>query len=394
MSSEDKGKILEYQELKKSFQELEKEEKQLKDYLSINVFNYAQNKDNLEDVFAINNSSLDFYEQTKGCSNLNANIALLEINYLTKYYASRKIPSLLNVNLRIYLGDLHVIVGSNGSGKTTLFNCLRGLEDYEGEILLDGKVLDLKGGFSDIASFVPYEFGWDLYETVEEVVFKRFSDLNLTEVEAHNYIRSALEQFNLSYLRNYSIIDLSLLEKRKLQVIISLISDPNLIVFDEVFLGLQQHECLDLLVIFSKLKRENRSILVFSHSFDDFSKFANTISILSKGKIYYSGLVENLFLTQQNKYSIVTMDNKVALSVLSKIKCSYSYNELVDTIYVKFDGKLNMLLFQKECSSRNVVIKEIKPMETSINDLYPILVKAGSKQAIKDINTQTYFTPK
>lgn len=381
-------KLNEYENLKKTFKELEEREKELREYLNVNVFSYAQNKENLEDVFEIRNSSLVLSRKN------NVNIPILEINHLTKYYASRKIPSLLNLNLKIYLGDLHVIVGVNGSGKTTLFNCIKGIENYEGEIIVDGKELKLETFPKNLISFVPSEIEWNAYSTVEELFLKKFQDLAMTEIEAQNYMRSALEQFNLTYLRNNLVIDLTLLEKRKIQIMLALATDPNLIVFDETFLGLQQYECLDLLVIFSKLKREERAILFLSHSFDNFPKFSNTISILSKGKIYYTGLVENLFLTQQNKYSISTMDNKAALAILSKIKCNFSYNEMIDTIYVKFDGKLNLLLFQKECTQKNIIIQEIRPIETNINDLYPVLVKVGNKQAIKDINTKRYFTPK
>ncbi|OAL10277.1 ABC transporter ATP-binding protein [Candidatus Mycoplasma haematobovis] len=381
-------KLNEYENLKKTFKELETREKELKEYLNVNVFSYAQNKENLEDIFEIRNSSLVLSREN------NVNIPILEINHLTKYYASKKIPSLLNLNLKIYLGDLHVIVGVSGSGKTTLFNCIKGIENYEGEIIIDGRELKLETFPKNLVSFVSHDIEWNIYSTVEEVFLKKFQDLGMTEIEAQNYMRSALEQFNLTYLRNHLVIDLTLLEKRKIQIMFALATDPSLIVFDETFLGLQQYECLDLLVIFSKLKRDNRAILFLSHSFDNFPKFSNTISILSKGKIYYTGLVENLFLTQQNKYSISTMDNKAALAILSKIKCNFSYNEIIDTIYVKFDGKLNLLLFQKECVQKNIIIQEIRPIETNINDLYPVLVKVGNRQAIKDINTKRYFTPK
>lgn len=388
--------VAEYDKLKQEFRDLEVEEKQLKDYLNINVFDYAQNSQQIEDIFSIHNPSMAFLDYDPEKHKVNPNIPVIDINNLTKFYASRKIPSLLNVSMKVYLGDIHVVVGSAGAGKTTLFNCLKGIEDYEGEILIDSKELQKHPDFEvdEIISFVSHDFGWDLYSTVEDVIAERFQELNRTEIEMQNYIRSSLEQLNISYLRNLHIIDLSLLEKRKIQIIIALISDPHVIVFDEIFLGLQQYEYFDLLVIFNKLKSEDRALIIFSHSFDESSRFANTLTVLVEGSVYFTGSVNNFLYTKLLNYSVSTSDNKKALAILSEIEgCNFSYKDVVDTIWVKFDGRLNLLKFQQECSNHGVVIQELSLLETKLEDLYDVLRSVGNKEAIKSINTLSYFTP-
>ncbi|GCE63203.1 ABC transporter ATP-binding protein [Candidatus Mycoplasma haematohominis] len=388
--------VAEYDKLKREFRNLEREEKQLKDYLNVNVFDYAQNTQQIEDIFSIHNPSMAFLDYDPEKHKINPNIPVIDVNNLTKFYASRKVPSLLNVSLKIYLGDIHVIVGPNGSGKTTLFNCLKGIEDYEGEILVDGKELQQHPDFvsDEIVSFVSHEFGWDLYSTVEDVIAERFQELNRTEIEMQNYIRSSLEQLNISYLRNLHIIDLSLLEKRKVQIVIALISDPHVILFDEIFLGLQQHEYFELLVIFNKLKAEDRALVIFSHSFDESAKFANTITVLVEGGVYFTGAVSNFLYTKLLNYSVSTSDNKKALDILSKLEgCSFSYKDVVDTIWVKFDGTLNLLKFQQECVAQQLIIQELSLLETKLEDLYDVLRNVGNKEAIKTINTLSFFTP-
>lgn len=150
-----------YEKLKQDLKDLEREEKRLKSYLNTNVFDYAQNKQNVEDIFAIHNSTMSFWELDPSSQRINPNIPIIEVNGLTKFYASRKIPSLINVSFRLYLGDIHVIVGPAGSGKTTLFNCLRGVEDYDGEVLIEGKEFNAHPVFysDQLISFIGNDFG-------------------------------------------------------------------------------------------------------------------------------------------------------------------------------------------------------------------------------------------
>lgn len=226
----------------------------------------------------------------------------------------------------------------------------------------------------------------DPEKTLEAILVEKVEERALSRLRASSYVRNALQEMNLWYARRKRFISLGLLEKRKLELAIALINQPNLVILDEPLAGLQQHEKVELLVLLAKLQKENRGILVMSHLIDEFSGYANFITVLSEGRIYYSGLIENLELYNLNKYNIKTSDNALALSILKKINCHYRFNEVSNTILVRFDGQLNLLLFQKECAAKNIVISDLRHATVSLEDLYGVLLKVGTGDAIRKIH--------
>lgn len=394
-SIENKSKKLnEYLEIKKEHKAIKEEETNLKNYIDTNIFDYVENKEDVENIFEIKNPTLRFINQIRNSEIINSNVPVLEINNLTKYYGSKNLPTLVNLSIKVYLGDFHVVVGNYSSGKTTLLKCLQGSEQYEGEILIDGSIS--KNNFeqiNQIFGFVTEHHNWDPFLTVEEIIFNKFQELKLSENYAKKYIRNSLQQFDLNEIRNTAIIDLSLLEIKKVQLIIALINDPHLIVFDQPLIGLQYFEKVDFLVLLAKLRQKARSILVFSHEIEEFTKYANTMTILVKGKVYYSGLIQNLLFSQINKFLVVTQNNEIALEILNSLGCKTNLNTLKNVIYVTFDGHLNILEFQKRCSEKNLLIHEFSPISINIEDLYPKLLNIGTKDAIVEINKLSFFSP-
>lgn len=181
------------------------------------------------------------------------------------------------------------------------------------------------------------------------------------------------------------MIQLGLLNKRKLGLSLALVNDPHLVILDEPLTGLQKHEQVELLVLLAKLQAESRGVLVSSHIIDEFSGYANMMTILSNGRVFFSGLIENLELQNQYKFLVQTTDDQLALSLLKNINCKYRYNDISKTILVKFDGQLNLLLFQKECAAKNIIINDLKRAATSLEDLYVVLLKVGTSDAIREI---------
>ncbi|AHC39773.1 ABC transporter ATP-binding protein [Mycoplasma ovis str. Michigan] len=391
-------KLEELLNLRKEHKEIEEKSKRLSDYLNQNIFSVfdrtQQTSDiKLEELLDVSDNSFNFFKKLSKSGVFEYSFPALEINHLTKYYGNKNIASLVNVSLKVYFGDLHIIVGSYSSGKTTLFNCIAGKEEYEGEILFNSQ--NYKGDIlriNKVCGFIGYEHEFDLFSTLEEVINTKLQLMGVEESTIRNYLSLKLKTFGLENKRKTCIIDLKLLEIRKVQLLISLIFDPNILVLDQPLLGLQHTERIEFLDLLVKFKTPERAVILFSHELADLVNYFNSCTLLVEGKTYYSGSMDNLLLESKNKYTIVTSDNEVCLKFLPKYATSHSVNLLKNVIFCTFDGQMNFLLFQRECSAKNIILLEIKKISLDLEDVYHSVSKVGSKTARVEINKQRFFS--
>ncbi|KMZ96240.1 hypothetical protein PVNG_02378 [Plasmodium vivax North Korean] len=384
--------------IRKEHLEVEGKSKKLSEYLNQNIFSAFELEEKTKEVkfselFKIEDPSFRFYKKLSKTGIFEFNFPSLEINNLTKYYGNKNLPSLVNVSLKVYFGDIHIIVGSDSSGKTTLFNCICGRDEYEGEILFnslnyDGNILKI----SKYAGFIPYEHDFDLFSSLEDSINTKLQILGVNEVEIRDFMDSKLGDFGLDNLRKNLMIDLTRLEIRKVQLLLSLFFKPSMIVLDEPLLGLQYSEKIEFLDLLSRFKSDKRSFIIFAHEFSDLVSYANSCSLLVDGKVYYSGTLENLLLESKDKYSIVSSDNEDCLEILKKYSQRYSINESKKIIFCTFDGKMNFLLFQRECSEKNIALFEIRKISLEIKDIYSSIFKLGSRVARVEINKNRFFS--
>ncbi|PYC99692.1 ABC transporter ATP-binding protein [Microbacterium esteraromaticum] len=390
-------KLDELLNLKKEHKEIEDQTKKLNNYLNQNIFSVfdktQETEPQLTELLDVSDNSFNFFKKLSKSGIFEYSFPTLEVNNLTKYYGNKNIASLVNVSLKVYHGDFHIIIGAYSSGKTTLFNCLSGREEYDGEILFNSQ--NYKGDIlkiSKVCGFISYEHEFDSFSTLEEVVNTKLQLMGVEEGTIRSYLSIKLKSFGLENKRRTHIIDLNLLEIRKLQLLISLIFDPNILVLDQSLLGLQHTEKIELLDLLVQFKTSERSVILFSHDLSDLPNYFNSCTLLVEGKTYYSGSMENLLLESKNKYAISSSDNEACLKFLPKYSASHSVNLVKNVIFCTFDGKMNFLLFQRECSSKNIILLEIKKVSLELEDIYSSVSKLGSKVARVELNKKNFFS--
>ncbi|CCE66521.1 ATP-binding cassette domain-containing protein [Candidatus Mycoplasma haematominutum] len=398
MEKRGKVKLDDLLQLKQEHKEIADQSKKLSEYLNQNVFSVFENdkadsEAKLEQLFKVEESSFNFFKKLSKSGVLDLNFPAIEINNLTKFYGNKNIPSLVNVSFKVYFGDFHLIVGPFGSGKTTLFNCLSAREEFEGEILFNS--LNYRGDIakiSKVCGFVSHDHEFDQFSSLEDTVNTRLQILGIEESCIKSYLGLKLKTLGLEDKRKTLIIDLPLLDIIKVQILIALAYDCPILVLDQPFLGLQYTEKIELLDILVKLKTQDRAVIVFSNELAELPAYSNSCTLLSEGKVYYSGDIDNLLLESKNKFAISTSDNEECLKILEKYSEKYSINVLKNLVFCTFDGRLNFLLFQRECAEKNIILLEIRKISLELEDIYSTISKVGSKEAKIDINRKRYFS--
>ena len=215
--------------------------------------------------------------------------AVLKINNVKKYFNS--FQALNNISLEIKSGELVVLLGPNGAGKSTLFSIITGLSRADsGSCFING--CDI--AFNSINALknlgiVFQQPTIDLELTIKENLFfhSRLHGLKLQNVKKK--IENELSRSGLEKKINNKVRTLSGGERRKIEVIRSLLHNPKLLLLDEPTVGLDPGSRTDLMKKIIKIKKsETLSILWTTHLVDEAEK-ADKIIILSKGEIVAMG---------------------------------------------------------------------------------------------------------
>ena len=209
---------------------------------------------------------------------------ILEFINVEKSFGAKKV--LKGVNFTAKSGVANGYLGRNGSGKTTSFRILLDIfKPDKGQILLDGKKLDHK---KVKIGYLPEERGmYDGVGLVDQLTY--FGMLKgMKKKAAQTEAKKWLEYFNLKDDKQ-ALKTLSKGNAQKIQIIQSVMNDPDILVFDEPFSGLDPVNVSKLKEIINNFIKRDKLVLFSSHQMPVVETFCEDVHILEKGEIVLSG---------------------------------------------------------------------------------------------------------
>ena len=221
---------------------------------------------------------------------------MIKISNVSKSYGDLK--ALNNLSLTIKKGSIFGLLGVNGAGKSTLLSILNGLSEYDsGEIKVFG--LDIKKDkkkIKEISSIVPQNLAFYEKLTVRENL-DFFSDIQYATKE--NYDR-AVKINDLSTIMDQEASTLSGGQKRRLNIAIGLLNNPQIIYFDEPTVGIDpksRNEILDSIKAYKKL---GITVIYTSHYINEIEKICDDVAIISKGELIEQGSLSDILSDKTN----------------------------------------------------------------------------------------------
>lgn len=214
---------------------------------------------------------------------------MLEIKSLTKKFNNNYV-AVNNLTLSVSPGDIYGFIGSNGSGKTTTIKSIVGIHDFDGEIIVNGKVI--KKNDNDYKKDIAYiPDNPDIYENLTGIQYINFiEDLyQVPTAERKNIISNLSELFEIKPFLNNSISSYSHGMKQKVVIIAALAHSPKLLIMDEPFVGLDPKSAFLLKEQMKKLSNEGNSIFFSTHVLEVAEKLCNKIAMIDKGKLIFEG---------------------------------------------------------------------------------------------------------
>lgn len=211
---------------------------------------------------------------------------MLELKDLTKRFGS--LTAVDHLNLKTQPGRIFGLIGPNGSGKTTTFRMILDLlTPNEGEILWNGK--PIKSFDKNKLGFLPEERSLYPKMQVEEQLLFFAALKGLDKASAKPRIDEWLHRFSLEEKRHAKAMTLSKGNQQKLQLVISFIHRPQLLILDEPFSGLDPVNAEFLEHAILEQRENGTSVILSSHRMENIETLCDDLCLLKEGKSLFSG---------------------------------------------------------------------------------------------------------
>ena len=219
---------------------------------------------------------------------------MVEIKGLCKSYDNKRVVD--NLDLTINDGEIYGFIGHNGAGKTTTIKCLIGILSFEkGEILIDD--LSIKDKPIECKRKIAYiPDNPDLYNYMSGVDYLNFIGdvFNVANEERVKRIDKYAGIFELTDSLANPISSYSHGMRQKLAIIAAWLHEPDLIVMDEPFVGLDPKASHDLKMMMREFCDRGGSIFFSTHVLEVAEKLCDKVAIIKQGQLIKSGTMEEV----------------------------------------------------------------------------------------------------
>src|SRR5579872_2530425 len=220
----------------------------------------------------------------------------LETREISKAYRGRRVVD--GVSVFVQQGEVVGLLGPNGAGKTTSFYMIVGLISPDsGRILVDDEDITELPMYQRARrgiSYLPQEASVFRKLTVEENLLAILETLRLNARERRETMERLINQLGLEKVRRSRGYMLSGGERRRVEIARSLVIDPNFLLLDEPFSGIDPIQVLELQRIIFDLKKQGIGILVTDHNVSETLAVTDRAYIINNGKIFRSGRPDEL----------------------------------------------------------------------------------------------------
>ena len=252
---------------------------------------------------------------------------MLQITNLTKQF--KKIKAVNNISFKVQQGDIYGFLGPNGAGKTTSIRMIMGIiKPDNGSIKLNAS--DINTINRKNLGYLPEDRGLYQKQNLSEILDYFGCLKGLDKKEANNRANLWLERFNLDDQKRRKVEELSKGNQQKIQFIIALLHDPQLIILDEPFTGLDPVNQILLKEVIKEKQEEGKTIIFSTHQMEQVERLCNNICLINKGHILLEGPLSEI----RKSHS----EDAIELNFLGKID-----NSKLELFFSDFEIKENIL---------------------------------------------------
>ena len=224
--------------------------------------------------------------------------AAVSINNAGFTYPRQTTPCFSDLNLQVQQGERFGLFGPNGAGKTTLMNCMTGLlQLQQGSIqLLGHEIAHHKKSINKLFGFVPQDFSFyqELTPVENLAFFGAWSGLK--KIEIKNKTTELLEVLGLQDVRNKNVQEFSGGMKRRVNLAIGVIHNPQILFLDEPTVGVDMHTRHAIISYLKNLNENGTTLIYTSHQLSEAEDLCNKVALIDDGKIIAHDTLNQLLI--------------------------------------------------------------------------------------------------
>lgn len=316
----------------------------------------------------------------------------LELRNIKKSFEEKEV--LHGVSFSVESGRALGLLGRNGAGKTTTMRIIMDVfRATEGEVLLDGKKFKPDGSQ---VGYLPEERGLYPKKVVKEQMMYLAMLRGMTKKEALKSTTKWLEKLQVSEYTDKKLETLSKGNQQKVQLAATLVGEPEIVILDEPFSGLDPVNSQILKDVITELISEGRIVIFSSHQMSYVEEFCEDIAIINHGDVVLAGNLDDI-KEEYGKGRKILSANNYDLDGLKKL-CE---TKLADKLKVLFVSKHYVILDLNEgvdqwqildaLKSLNVDVKTFGAYEPSLNDIF---VSKVGEEVVEEEETEEEPAPK
>lgn len=211
---------------------------------------------------------------------------MIELRNINKGFDDRIV--LENLNYNFYEGNSYALIGASGAGKTTLLNIIGKLEEADsGDIIVNDINLNNikeRDYFKNYLSYLFQNFGLIENKSIQENLMLAFVGEKIGKLEKQQKMNEALKRVHLDVNLNRKIYTLSGGEAQRVALAKTILKDSPIILADEPTASVDQKNSEEIIELILRLKKENKIIIIATHSPDIYNQVDHILEIKGEQK--------------------------------------------------------------------------------------------------------------
>ena len=288
----------------------------------------------------------------------------LKVENVSKYFDNKLVVD--NISFEINEPGVFGLLGTNGAGKTTTIRMILGIiKKDKGEITWNGKAVDRKNvNFG----YLPEERGiYPKSKIFDQLLY--FAELKGMKIqEASEEIKYWMERLKIDEYQNMTAEKLSKGNQQKVQFITAILNNPELIVLDEPFSGLDPVNTELLKEVIIELVKKGKYIIMSSHQMTSIEEFCKDVVIINKGKTVLKGNLKEI----KNSYPANRLEINADKDITSCInEAGMTIEKNIDNNYeIKIENEEQAHSLMKTLVVQGVKLNKFELQKPSLNDIF------------------------
>lgn len=292
---------------------------------------------------------------------------ILEVKDINKNFGEKSV--LKGISFSAQSGEALGLLGRNGAGKTTTIRIIMQLfPPNSGEVLVDGKPLSIR---EINVGYMPEERGlYPKKKIMEQLIY--FAELKgVPKDVAIERANKLLNRLQMTEYKDAKLETLSKGNQQKIQLVTTLISNPDIVILDEPFSGLDPVNAMLLKDVVRELIADGKIVIFSSHQMNYIEEFCNNIVIINGGQIAVSGAIKDIKRSYtKNLVLVESDDNEAVKTALASIDFVKDATQIDSGIKVELLDGHDIKNLMSELSKLDVSISGISLYEPSLSEIF------------------------